>query len=431
MTLNGHGTAIDRLAEFAANASSGALDEPSSIQIADGVIALLAGIDSKEGKKLSAFLSSVDPSPLGVLTANAAAMRLSEIDNIHRSSGVTSSAIALPTALTMSAFSEIQAQRFSDALMVGQSVAIELSLSLGGAKLMSQGLWPSYITAPIGAAATAGRMLGLPASRMRHALAIALAQTPGAVGRSVGARPARWVLFANAVRSGCLAALAALDGIEGDVSILDKSWLRGIGGSLALPTVATPINRTYELSSKAHCAAKQTLAAIHALQVLMSDGLEVAEIQSIEVRVPTAYSGMIDREPPNASRLASMVSVRWQLALTALRPNLLDDVSRDHFPSDPQLENFAAKVKIVADPVLDQMYPDMWPAHLKVVTNGFCHELLVTDSAGDPDLPLNRIAIQAKAKRMLTIDTTILLVNRALQATFDDDALSELCAYFR
>ncbi len=365
-----------------------------------------------------------------MLSANAAAMRLSEIDDIHRSRGVTASAIALPAALAMAAFGSAQPQRFADAVMVGQSLAIQLALAMGGARLMAQGLWPSYLVAPVGAAATAGRMLGLPVSRMRHALAIALAHTPRSVGRSTGSRPARWLLFANAVRSGCLAALAAADGVDGDPGLLDDAWLRAVGGSLAQTSDQPPVPRVHELSIKPHCAAKQTLAAIEGLQLLMAEGFAPASIDSIEVRVPSAYAAMIDREPPSASRLASMVSVRWQLALAALHPAMLDDVSRDVFPDDAALQALAARVVVMADASLDKHYPQAWPAHVMVRAGGASREVLVTQSRGDPELALDAAGVRAKATRMLGSHPDAALVDQAFNATTDAAALAALCGYF-
>jgi len=422
--------AIDALAEFAASASTGPASERLAIHVADGVIALLAGQRSAEGQSLAALLARTETSPLATLSANAAAMRLSEIDDIHRTSGVTASAVALPSALAMSAYVRPEPQRFADAVMVGQSVAIELALAMGGARLMAQGMWPTYLVAPVGAAAAAGRMLGLPVSRMRHALAIALAQTPRSVGRSSGSRPARWLLFANAVRSGCLAALAAQDGVDGDVSLLDEAWLKGVGGTAAKAVVAAPAVRLNEISIKPHCAAKQTLCAIHGLQQLVMEGLDPSTITGLEVRVPPAYATMIDREPPSASRLASMVSVRWQLALAALRPALLDDVSRDVFPDDGALAAFADKVRVVADASLDSAYPGAWPAHLTVTAAGASRELLVTESRGDPELPFAIADVRDKAKRVLGNHPDAQLVELALCARENVAALSALCDYF-
>jgi 2-methylcitrate dehydratase PrpD len=430
MTAAVSSSAIDMLAEFAATASGSAFHERIAVHAADGVIALLAGRSSREGRALADFFTRTERSPLATLSANAAAMRLSEIDDIHRPSAITASAIALPSALAMTAFAPAQPQHFADALFVGQALAVRLGLAMGGARLMTQGMWPSYLVAPFGAAATAARMLGLPPGRMRHALAIALAQTPRGIGRSAGPRPGRWLLFGNAVRSGCLAALAAADGIDGDPGLLDAAWLQAIGGTHADAARLTPSAAIDEFSIKPHCAAKQTLAAVHGLKRLIAEGLDPAAIDSIEVSVPPAYAGMIDREPPSASRLASMVSVRWQLALAALQPALLDDAARDIFPVNAALDAFAAKVKVRADASLDVWYPASWPAHLSVSAGGQAHDMLVKDTPGDPALPFGIADVGDKARRVLGAHPAARLVTQGFDAASDVLALEQLCTYF-
>lgn len=404
---------LDALAELAATGSGAAHRERLALHAADGVLALLAGEGTSEGKALHAFFARTEPTPLGAAAGNAAVMRLTEIDDIHRPSMVTATAIALPAALAMGAHGlgvpGAQARLpdtglFLDALFAGHEVAVRMARALGGARLLEKGIWPSYVVAPVGAAAAAGRMLGLGPDRMRHALALALSQTPRIVGKSSGERPGRWLLFGNAVRSGCLAALAAGDGIDGDTGILNAGWLQSMGAPAASPPAADGAESGAvidQFSIKPHCSAKQVLAAIHGLRLLIADGLEPAAIDALEIHVPSAYSAMIDREPPHLSRLASMVSARWQLALAALNPALLDDVARDRFPGDAALSALAGKASIHADATLDSLYPRSFPARLVVMAAGRRYEVRVEDSPGDPALRYDATQLLDKAVRIL------------------------------
>jgi hypothetical protein len=241
------------LAGFAATASASHYRDTLSLQVADSVIALLAGLGTAEGQAIRAFVERTEgASILGAVTWLAASMRLTEIDDIHRPSAVTSSAIALPATLAMATLTRhpggtagddaMRPARFADALFVGQELSIRLARALGGAALMTQGWWPSYLVAPFGAAAAAARMLDLPRERVAHALALAISQTPQQIGRTVGSRPGRWLLFGNAVRSGCLAALAAADGIDGDLELLGEGSITAMRRSSA-PPLFIPLSR--------------------------------------------------------------------------------------------------------------------------------------------------------------------------------------------
>lgn len=425
MTMN----AIDALAEFAATASAGGRVPRLALHTADAVLAGLAGGVTAEGQALQGFLQRADPGPLGRVAAHAAVTRLTEIDDIHRPSCVTVSALTLPVAL---AYAGEDSGAFFDALYVGQELALRLAQAAGGARLLACGQWPSLVVAPFGAAAVAGRLLGLAPDRMRQALALAIAQAPRAVGRSLGTRPGRWLLFGEAVRSGCLAALAAADGISGDLALLDGKWLQAIGGELAAPDQLLPgESLTAGLSIKHHASAKQALAAVYGLQQLLArHALAPDRVEAIEVHVPPAYAPMLDREPPQASRLASMVSAPWQLALAAYRLELLDDVARESFPDDPRLAAFAARVRVLADPGLDALYPAAFPARLVVHAGGVRHELLVTDSPGDPALPYDAPQLLDKARRMLGERPGLVPVQAALRLPADAGALHMLRAAF-
>ena len=429
---------IDELAEFTAGASvgAGAGLERLALHLADASIALMAGMRSTEGHAIAALIHRTEVSPLAHSARLAAVMRLSEIDDIHRQSAVTASAIAVPCALAMRALAAVASPaRFIEAIFVGQEMAVRLALAMGGTALLAQGLWPTYLVAPFGAAATTARLLGLNAARTAEALTMALAQTPRAPGRTPRTPcPARWALFGNAVRAGCFAALAAADGIDGDTGLLNDTWLAGIGGAAADTTplrgldFASPL--IAETSIKPHCSAKQTLAALHGLRELLAQGLAAASIDAIEVQVPGAYASMIAREAPGVSRIASIVSAPGQLALAALQPESLDDVSRDALDWRGPLGAFAANITVCAEPALDALYPRQWPARVTVIAGQRREQILVVDSPGDPALPFDVVALIDKATRVIGGRRGRDLVQTAMNACRDASALEALCHTF-
>lgn len=420
--------AISELATFAACASGAAHRERLALHAADGVLALLAGARTGEGRALLALHMRHERSGLALASVQAALMRHTELDDIHRPTAVTATAIALPAALLLAAGAK--SADLGDALFVGQAVAVCVARAMGGARLLERGLWPSFLVAPVGAAAAAGRMLGLPPARMQHALALALAQTPRAPGKSTGERPGRWLLFGQAVRAGCLAALAAQDGIDGDPALLSGAWLAGVGGVEPADNMQAPGGVTDALSIKPHCSAKQALAAIEGLRRVLARGVAADAIEAIELRVPSAYAAMLQREPAQAGRLASLVNASWQLALTAYRPELLDDVVRLPLPEDAALTRLAARVDVVADPALDPLYPECWPARVVVTTSGAQHDELVVDSPGDPALRFDAEQLLHKARRVLGDGPDLAWVARALALYADDRVGPELAARF-
>ena len=179
-----------------------------------------------------------------------------------------------------------------------------------------------------------------------------------------------------------------------------------------------------QTSFKPHCGAKQGLAAVHAMQqILAQDGVAPADVARVEVGVPQAYAAMLDREPGATSRLASMVSAPWQLALTALRPTGLDGVERDAAP-DPAVSAWAARVTVHHDTSLDAHYPARWPARVRVFAAGQMHERLVLDSPGDPSFRWGDAELLDKAARILQHPSDRALVAQALRGFSNPQALA-------
>ena len=134
------------------------------------MLALLAGGRTGEGRRLRDWMLRHDPSWLGAVAADAALMRLSEVDPIHRASAVTASAMTLPLALAHARTDPTSsATDLMHAMVIGQELAIRLALALGGAALLAHGVWPSYVVAPVAAAATTGRLRGLSPHQMDEA----------------------------------------------------------------------------------------------------------------------------------------------------------------------------------------------------------------------------------------------------------------------
>jgi 2-methylcitrate dehydratase PrpD len=296
-----------------------------------------------------------------------------------------------------------------------------LGAAIGGATIVYRGVWPSYFCAPFAAAAVAGRLIGLSAEEMAHALAIALSMATGGAGRPRGGIAARWLLAGIAARSGVLAALAASGGLAGDIGLLDGDWLQTVHGlaadSAALAEDSGTVLRA--LSLKPFCSAKQAVAAAHGLATIVADGVDPQTIRQIRVFVPRVYAAMIDHDVIPGGRLSSLTSAPYQLALAALRPDGLDDVSRDRIIDEPAVAALMKTVAVEADEALNEYFPARYPARVQVVTAAGTADTLVVDAPGDPGARLDRMAVIAKFRRF-----TSGLIPAATQGRLIDAAAS-------
>ena len=398
---------IAELAAFVATANASGLpaaqQERLRLHVADTAVAALAGANIPEGKALK---SLGDDGALAIrIGRQAAATRLTEIDDIHLPSCTTPSAGILPVALALAARDEkCDPGEVASAIWVGTELVTRLGVAVRGPQILYRGIWPTYLGAPVAAAATAARLFGLNEARTGHALSLAVMLMAGGVGRIHGAPSGRWFLYASAVAAGVAAAEAARADYRGDPDILDKTWLadsHGIAFDRERLTENLGATSAYAaLSMKPLCSAKQAIAAIEAFRAL-GDRVPKDAINKVRVRVPSAYAGMISIRAEPGARQSTMVSVAHQIALAALEPERLSEVDRSAATIDAAVAQFSAKVEVFADKDLEAFYPQHWPAEVEVEAGGKVLRQRIVEATGDPEHPLDRAGVVGKAHRVL------------------------------
>ena len=399
---------IGELAAFVAGAKASALppveQERLRLHFTDTAVAALAGASIAEGKALRSLDDGA--SPAGRIGRQAAATRLTEIDDIHLPSCVTPSAGVVPVALALAAYAQkFDPGEIASAVWAGTEIATRLGVAVQGPQILYRGIWPTYLGAPLAAAATASRVMGLNEARTGHALSLAVMLMAGGVGRIHGTPSGRWFLYANAVAGGVAAAEAARADYRGDTEILDKTWLtdtHGIAFDHARLTERLGANSVYTaLSMKPFCSAKQAIAAIDAFRAVLARGVRADAITKVHVRVPPAYAGMIATRAEPGARMTTIVSVAHQIALAAVAPGALYDIDRSAATLPAAVTQFAAKVEIAADVNLQSFYPQHWPAEVEVEAGGEVLRHRVVEATGDPKHPLDAAAVGDKAHRVL------------------------------
>lgn len=399
---------LRELAGFVRSASAAALPEAERAMLrrhtADTLVAAVAGAQTTEGRALRKVLPRTSlAAATGML---AAAVRHTEIDDIHTRSCTTPSSVTVPTALVLAGeYGTYDANMVASAIWVGTELMTRLGVAIDGARILYRGLWPTYFAAPLGAAAVASRMLHLTEEQTAHALSLALMLSAGRSGRFHGALPGRSVILAMAVANGIRAAEAAKDGVGGDPALLDGPWLRdahGIDAKVEALIAGLGRGSVYpQMTIKPLCSAKQAIAAIEAFTSIIDDGVPPDAISKVVVRVPPPYSRMIATKPEAGARASTIVSAAFQMGLAAYHRERLYDIERADAMGERAALAFAGKVEIVADDSLLEFFPATFPAEVEVSAGGKTLRQRVTAAVGDPGRALDDAAITNKAKRIL------------------------------
>jgi 2-methylcitrate dehydratase PrpD len=341
-------------------------------RIFDTLGALVAGREVEASRVLARFS---DPFDVRELCATA---RSSELDDIDPRSCTTPGSIAVPVALTTAA---ARGGDVAAGVVAGYEAMVAIGEAIDGPHRLAEGVWPSYLAAPVAAAATVARVLDLDAERTAHALAIARTRAVGTAGRIAEEPTSRWLTYGCAATDGVLAALAAEAGMRGDLASLE--------------TVARVEDAIERAEVKPFCTARQTLAAVAAARLAYAE-LGGGPLALVEVGVPAAYRAMIDQPAPRG-RLVSIMSAQFQIAAALADEELLYDVPRHDVDLSPPAREIAGVVRVVEDPELSALYPAVWPARVRMrSTDGRESTHLVRD----PDLPRDWESLREKHARV-------------------------------
>ena len=397
-------THLERIAAFVCGSDMASMPAVHRARLrlhaADAGVALVAAARSPEGRHLRALARGRGDIE-GTAGLATALIRTAETDDIHLGSCVTPTSVALPAAALTGAR---EATTVENALRVCVELAVRLGRAIDGPSALYRGVWPTCFAAPFAVAAAIARVRGLNERETTHALSLSLMMSSGRGGRFGGEPSGRWVLLMGAVADGARAVDAAAHGFQGDPALLDGTWLKNaVGVEADVGALVDDLSRPIAwegLGMKPFSTARQALAPVQALNELIAEGLDPACIDTVEVFAPQAFAAMISR-PLEPLRSSGYVHVGFQMALAALKPSALLDLDRSDVMTDRTLRAFADRVRVVADPALDALYPEAWAAEICVCAGGRELRRRVDVAHGDASDPLSADEVRAKSRSLL------------------------------
>ncbi len=387
--------------------------EKLRLHVADTTGAWIAAKQTAEGKALIAFRDSQRSMPWSTgnslhddLANHCALVRLSEVDDIHLASMTTPGSIAIPAAMTLAAaMPHFEIADVIVAMLVGYEAMIRLGLAVKGPNILDRGIWPTYFAAGFATAAVAARLMRLDQHRTENALALALTMAAPSVGQHHAPTTARWLSVGNAARNGLTAAFAAKSGFTTDTGVLQSRLFPDVYG--IEPDLAVMSGRAggalefSQVSFKPWCAARQTMAATHALREILQAGIVVSEISEVEAHVLSPHLKMIDHGVRIGDRASFLTSLPYQLAVAATKPDDMFDLNQSPTDALPAIQDFMARVRVTADDTLLVDYPNTWPARVTVTTPLGRYDKSVSAIPGDTKRGFTASDIRAKFERVL------------------------------
>jgi 2-methylcitrate dehydratase PrpD len=302
----------------------------------------------------------------------------------------------IPAALAVAEAKGLAGADLVAAVAAGYEVSVRVSLA-GGLKHRRRGFHPTGTCNVFGAAAAAGRLLGLSADAMASALGIAIAQSAGLTQyRSFGS-PTKHLHAGLAARAGVLSALLAEadfqgppEPLEGEFGFLNvmadggeaEALTAHLGERLAMEETYI---KPYPACRQIHAPLDLAIAAAREHGVVASD---IREVVLYTYEYATA-GWLVSAAPPQTS-LRAMQSMPFCLASALIDGELtLGQVAPDRIAEESTLA-LARKVIVREDPDLTRAFPEKRGARLEIaMADGRIVALKTDNPKGGPDRPLS------------------------------------------
>jgi 2-methylcitrate dehydratase PrpD len=387
----------------------------AKLHVLDSLGCLLAGSRLEPGKlayelAVAASGANAESTLLGThrrasycdaVQAMSAAAHCGEMDDIHGGAGTCIGAMIVPALVATAEKFHGTGHRFLEATVAGYETIARVGLSIDAPKLFAHGWWPSTICGAFGVAAAGAKFLNWPVEHTVNALGIASLYAGGMITGGNEGATARHLAFGHAAQNGVLALLAAERGFTGPKRAFEDP--RGF----CLTLCAAPrwnYLRDFdsfhlgEVAFKPYPCARQLHAGVEALLTLLRQhSIPHETIEAIELAVPTANSGMVNRPSITASHAATVGSGQYVMAVTALRKKIDLASFGDEYLHNDQVRQLMAKVTVSASAELDSHFPKYWSGRVTVrLRDGQTHSELIIVPKGDSGNPMTQREVEEK-----------------------------------
>ena len=338
--------------------------------------------------------------------ANATAGHAFEMDDIHKESVLHPNSLTTPVALGFAEAHGAAAVMGQDAL-AAIAAGVEVGARIGNAAttaLFLNGFHPQGTTGVFAAAATAGRLAGLDADRMRHALGIAGSMAAGLMAAQEGAMVKR-LHAGRAAESGVRAADLAARGFTGVEDVLEAPYGGFLSSFARRPEPERLVAglgehwETLKVGFKMYPSVTSIHSALDALRHLMAvHGLGAEEVERIEVGC--GHMTFVHTAWPYrpAGVTAAQMNMLYGLSVVALGGDASAADYREERLADPAVLGFIPRIAVREDPEIEAMGPVFRHAcRLMVRTKdgrALRHEVL--HRRASPENPVTPAEVEAK-----------------------------------
>jgi 2-methylcitrate dehydratase PrpD len=328
-----------------------------------------------------------------------------DFDDTHAPGSLHPSAPIVPAAFAAAEMAGGDGRAAIAAIVAGYEVQIRLSLALDPAAHYDRGFHPTATCGAFGAAAAAGRLLGLDPEGYRNAFGIVLSMSAGSMQYLVNGAWTKRSHVGHAAMCGLIAATLAKEGYIGASEALEGKWgfLHAYAPAADAAKAVDELGRRWEtlkIAVKPYPSCRYGHAPLDGILALARQhGIRAEEVEEVVVGLPEPGWKLIGDPEPAKQAPKSVVDGQFSMAFcasVALRSGGFgwDDYAR-HL-GDPATLDLCKRVKTWVDPKAQADFQKDMSGSVRIKTPRGAFETYVRVPKGEPANFLTAAELRAK-----------------------------------
>ncbi len=358
---------------------------------------------------------------LNAALINTTAANALDIEDGHLAANGHPGSIITSVALAITEREKLSGQNFIEAVIVGYEVYLKIaihahSLSRELYNLIAVGTGTLGV---FGAAATAGKLLGLNKKELTNALGVAGSFAPIAPNlRALETGAMTQESLGWTAAASVAATFLAKAGFTGPDTILkDIKGPKDLG-----------LGKDYEILNvyfKPYASCRWSHPAIDCvLKIIQAHRFSPEDITEIEIQT-VSWAKTLDNPPPK-NCAAAQYNLPYVIGAAITDGKVGPDQIAENRLKDPIILSIAKKVKILVSPEIDVKYPERCGALVKIKTKKQEYETHVAVAKGDPKNPLTDYELETKFKELTERVLPKEKMNRVIQYVNNLEDLNNL-----
>lgn len=356
------------------------------------------------GGDATVFGDAMRYTPAGAALLNGALAHSLDFDDTHAAGSLHPGAPVIPAALAAAELTGASGADTLVAIVAGYEVTCRIALALPAGDHYDRGFHPTATCGAFGAAAAAGRVLGLDAAAIADAFGIALSQAAGSLQfLANGAWTKRFQVGWSAM-AGLAAAMLAREGFRGAAEAIEgrHGFLRAYAPAPAPERVLDRLGEVFETMNtavKPYPSCRYGHAAIDAAIALRAEhGLAPEAIESVTVGLPAKGMLLIGAPHERKAEPGNVVDGQFSGPFVVAAALATGAMGWDSYRllDDPAVRALARKVRCVQDPEIEAEFPANMSGKVTIRTKAGEVARKVVVPKGEPDNFLTDQELAAK-----------------------------------